>query len=173
MCFIMGTPATKEIAFWEVTRERNMGRLIAVAFTLVLALSAQAMPVPPIQQPAEMVTLVREGCGAGNCVAGVLAASNSVLPSASRILVCKSFARSWLALPSTLGSNVCHVRNNLSRIASATEQLIVVLMRSSALGPIDRYATDFVVFTLYVAKQSSCPTAGVERNHPTITRAAA
>ena len=61
----MGTPATKEIAFWEVTRERNMGRLIAVAFTFVLALSAQAMPVPPIQQPAEMVTLVREGCGAG------------------------------------------------------------------------------------------------------------
>lgn len=42
-----------------------MGRLIAIAFTLVLASSAQAMPVSPIQQPDEMVTQVREACGAG------------------------------------------------------------------------------------------------------------
>ena len=42
-----------------------MGRLIAVAFTLTLASSVQAMPVPTIQQPDKMVTLVREGCGGG------------------------------------------------------------------------------------------------------------
>lgn len=42
-----------------------MSKIIAVAFILALASSAQAMPVSPIQQPDEMVTLVREGCGPG------------------------------------------------------------------------------------------------------------
>ena len=41
------------------TKERNMIRLIAVAFTLALTSSTQAMPVQPQQQPDEMVTLVR------------------------------------------------------------------------------------------------------------------
>jgi hypothetical protein len=44
--------------------EKTMLRLTAVAFALALATSAQAMPVAPIQ-PGDMVTQVREACGAG------------------------------------------------------------------------------------------------------------
>ena len=52
-----------------------MIRLIAVAFALALATSAQAMPLAPLQQADGMTTLVRFGCGpgrtlvAGHCVA--------------------------------------------------------------------------------------------------------
>ena len=52
-----------------------MMRLIAVAFALALATSAQAMPLAPLQQADGMTTLVRFGCGpgrtrvAGHCVA--------------------------------------------------------------------------------------------------------
>jgi hypothetical protein len=42
-----------------------MFRLIAVAFALTLAASAQAMPVTPLHQSDSMVTQVREACGAG------------------------------------------------------------------------------------------------------------
>lgn len=42
-----------------------MSKLIAVAFTLAVASSAQAMPVSPVHQPEEMITLVREACGPG------------------------------------------------------------------------------------------------------------
>jgi len=42
-----------------------MIRLIAIAFTLVLASSAQAIPLAPLQQPGDMVIPVREACGAG------------------------------------------------------------------------------------------------------------
>jgi hypothetical protein len=42
-----------------------MTRLIAVAFTLALASSTQAMPLAPAQQPEDMVTLIREACGPG------------------------------------------------------------------------------------------------------------
>jgi hypothetical protein len=42
-----------------------MVRLIAVAFALVVATSAQAMPVGPLHQPDGMTTQVREACGAG------------------------------------------------------------------------------------------------------------
>jgi hypothetical protein len=41
-----------------------MLRLIAVAFALALASSAQAMPLAP-SQPDSLVTTVREACGAG------------------------------------------------------------------------------------------------------------
>jgi hypothetical protein len=41
-----------------------MIRLIAVAFALALASSAQAMPLAPLQSD-NMVTKVREACGAG------------------------------------------------------------------------------------------------------------
>jgi hypothetical protein len=41
-----------------------MGRLIAIAFGLALASSTEGMPLVP-QQPAEMLTLVREACGPG------------------------------------------------------------------------------------------------------------
>jgi len=42
-----------------------MIRLIAVAFVLTLASSAQALPPVPLLQPDEMVIKVREVCGAG------------------------------------------------------------------------------------------------------------
>ena len=42
-----------------------MIKLVAVAFALALASSAQAMPLAPIQQPDKMVTTVREACGVG------------------------------------------------------------------------------------------------------------
>ena len=42
-----------------------MIRLIAVAFALTLAASAQAMPVTPLHQSDRMITQVREACGAG------------------------------------------------------------------------------------------------------------
>ena len=42
-----------------------MTRLIAIGFALMLASSAQAMPVAPLQQPDDMVITVRHACGAG------------------------------------------------------------------------------------------------------------
>jgi hypothetical protein len=42
-----------------------MIRLIAVAFALAVATSAQAMPVAPLHQSDGMITQVREACGAG------------------------------------------------------------------------------------------------------------
>jgi hypothetical protein len=42
-----------------------MIRLIAVAFAVALASSAQAIPLAAIQQPDSMVTNVREACGVG------------------------------------------------------------------------------------------------------------
>ena len=40
-------------------------RLIAVAFTLALASTAQATPPVQVAQPDQLVTQVRQGCGAG------------------------------------------------------------------------------------------------------------
>jgi hypothetical protein len=45
-------------------------RLIAIAFALALASSAQAVPIAPIQQLDSMVTTVREACGAGMHMVG-------------------------------------------------------------------------------------------------------
>ena len=42
-----------------------MIRLIAIAFALVFATSAQAIPLASLHQPAGMITQVREACGAG------------------------------------------------------------------------------------------------------------
>ena len=42
-----------------------MIRLIAVAFALVVATSAQATLLAPLHHPDGMVTQVREACGAG------------------------------------------------------------------------------------------------------------
>ena len=42
-----------------------MIRLIAVAFALTLAASAQAMPVAPLHQSDGMIMQVRHACGAG------------------------------------------------------------------------------------------------------------
>jgi hypothetical protein len=41
-----------------------MTRLIALAFALALASSGQALPLAPLHQPSELIT-VREACGAG------------------------------------------------------------------------------------------------------------
>jgi hypothetical protein len=55
-----------------------MIRLMAVAFALAVATSAQAMPLAPPHQPDGMITQVREACGAGSvrvngvCVASVV-----------------------------------------------------------------------------------------------------
>ena len=42
-----------------------MIRLIAVAFALCVATSAQAMPLAPLHQRDGMITKVREACGVG------------------------------------------------------------------------------------------------------------
>ena len=42
-----------------------MIRLIAVVFGLAVATSAQAMSLAPLHQPDNVITQVREGCGAG------------------------------------------------------------------------------------------------------------
>jgi hypothetical protein len=42
-----------------------MIRLIAVAFALAFATSAQATPLAPLHQPDGVITQVREACGAG------------------------------------------------------------------------------------------------------------
>src|SRR5262245_39543440 len=40
-----------------------MIRLFAIAFALAFATSAQAMPLPPLPQPDDLVTQVAQGCG--------------------------------------------------------------------------------------------------------------
>jgi len=42
-----------------------MIRLIAVAFALTVATSAQAMPLAPLHQEEGLITQVRQACGAG------------------------------------------------------------------------------------------------------------
>jgi len=42
-----------------------MSRIIAAAFALMLASSAQAAPLAPVHQPENIVTTVREACGPG------------------------------------------------------------------------------------------------------------
>jgi hypothetical protein len=55
-----------------------MRRLVAVAFALALASSAQAMPIAPVQQPHSIVMTIREACGAGfQRVRGVCVRSNT------------------------------------------------------------------------------------------------
>src|SRR5262245_12182976 len=58
-CCLLGRPR-------HCTKEESMIKLIAVAFALALATSAQAMPLVPLQQLDESVIIqVREACGAG------------------------------------------------------------------------------------------------------------
>ena len=56
-----------------------MIRLIAVAFALALASSAEAMPRVPIQQPDDMVIQVRQGCGVGRQLVGGRCLRNSTV----------------------------------------------------------------------------------------------
>ena len=56
-----------------------MIRLIAVAFALAFATSAQAMPLAPVHQPDSMITPVAAGCGAGRTmVNGVCVARTTI-----------------------------------------------------------------------------------------------
>jgi hypothetical protein len=54
-----------------------MNRLIAVAFALALASSAQAMPQAPLQQTDGMVIQVRQGCGLGRQLVDGVCVRNS------------------------------------------------------------------------------------------------
>jgi hypothetical protein len=47
------------------SQKGTMIRLIAIAFALAVATSAQATPLAPLHQPDGMITQVREACGAG------------------------------------------------------------------------------------------------------------
>ena len=49
----------------RINRSKPMVRLIAVAVALIISASAQAAPLAPLHQPENMVTQVREACGAG------------------------------------------------------------------------------------------------------------
>jgi hypothetical protein len=60
-----GLSRATRMRFISNPRELNMIRLIAVAFALTLASSAQAFPPTPLHQPDELVIKVREACGAG------------------------------------------------------------------------------------------------------------
>ena len=42
-----------------------MVRLISIIFALVVATSAQAMSLAPLHQPDNLITQIREACGAG------------------------------------------------------------------------------------------------------------
>ena len=56
-----------------------MIRLIAVAFALAVATSAQAMSPAPLHQPDGMITQVRQACGAGRVrVNGVCVARTTI-----------------------------------------------------------------------------------------------
>jgi hypothetical protein len=56
-----------------------MIRLIAVAFALALATSAQGMPLAPLHQPDGMMAQVRAGCGPGRTlVNGVCVARTTI-----------------------------------------------------------------------------------------------
>jgi len=56
-----------------------MIRLIAAAFALALATSAQAMPLAPLHQPDGMITQVAAACGAGRTrVNGVCVARTTI-----------------------------------------------------------------------------------------------
>jgi hypothetical protein len=60
-------------------------RLIAVAFALALASSAQALPpVVSLQQPYKLVTPVRQACGAGMHVVNGVCVRTPARRSASR-----------------------------------------------------------------------------------------
>jgi hypothetical protein len=53
-----------------------MIRLIAIAFALALASSAQAISPAPVQQSDDLVITVREACGAGMHRVGGVCVSN-------------------------------------------------------------------------------------------------
>jgi hypothetical protein len=66
-----------------------MIRLIAVAFALALASSAQAMPPVPLQQPDDMVIPVREACGPGRVrVEGVCVARTTIRQTRREVRRC-------------------------------------------------------------------------------------
>src|SRR6266404_3292238 len=72
---LAGRGAETSSGLWE----EGMIRLIAVAFALALATSAQAMPLAPLHQPDGMITQVAAACGAGRTrVNGVCVARTTI-----------------------------------------------------------------------------------------------
>jgi hypothetical protein len=51
--------------FMKVHTEERMTRLIALVFALAVGTCAQAMSLAPLPQPDDMITRVRQACGAG------------------------------------------------------------------------------------------------------------
>jgi hypothetical protein len=64
-----------------------MIRLIAVAFALTLAASAQAMSPAPLHQPDAMITQVRHACGAGMHMVNGVCTTTVMRRQARRCLV--------------------------------------------------------------------------------------
>ena len=63
-------------------------RLIAIAFALTLAASAQAAtPVAPLHQPDNMITQVRHACGAGMHMVNGVCVTTPARRQARRCLV--------------------------------------------------------------------------------------
>ena len=64
-----------------------MIRLITVVFALVVSISAQATPLPPLQQADGMITQVREACGAGMHMVNGTCVRTAVRRNAARCAV--------------------------------------------------------------------------------------
>ena len=62
--FVSNGVRQREWSFGSL-RSKPMIRSMAVAFALIVSASAQAAPLAPLHQPENMVTQVREACGAG------------------------------------------------------------------------------------------------------------
>jgi hypothetical protein len=64
-----------------------MIRLIAVAFALALATSAQAMSLAPLHQSDGMVTQIRHACGAGMHMVGGVCVTTTARRHARREVI--------------------------------------------------------------------------------------
>ena len=71
-------------AFRHINGGETMTRLIAVAFALAFASSAQAFSPAPTQQPDELIIKVRQACGAGMHMVNGVCVRTPARRSASR-----------------------------------------------------------------------------------------
>jgi len=66
-----------------------MIRLIAIAFTLLVATSAHSMPLAPVQQPDGIAMQVRQGCGAGRVrINGICVARTTIRQTRRHVRRC-------------------------------------------------------------------------------------
>jgi hypothetical protein len=72
------------VRFLLTERREAMIRLIAVAFAVTLASSAQAVPLAPLQQPDGITTEVAYGCGAGRTRVGGVCVARTTKRQARR-----------------------------------------------------------------------------------------